>query len=66
MASCAFLLCIVMLSVAEEHEIRQLVDSVFRRNSSTILMAGKATSGAGKSRLLSRSGARMAANTLQL
>lgn len=66
MASCAFQLCVVMLSVAEEHEIRQLVDSVFRRNRSTILMAGKAAGSAGKARLLSRSRAWVAANTLQL
>jgi hypothetical protein len=55
-----------MLSVAEEHEIRQLVDSVFRRNRSTILMAGEAAGGAGEARLLSRSRAWVAANTLQL
>ena len=55
-----------MLSVAEEHEIRQLVDPVFRRNRSTILMAGKAAGDARKARLLGRSRAWVAANTLQL
>lgn len=66
MAGCAIDLGIMVLPVAEKNEIRQPVDSFFRRFRSAILVAGKAAGLAGKTSLLHCSRTGVAADTFQL